>query len=173
LNTFTLILRNGNQIQVPFTERKGKFYISDHLSVDEVQCPDGSPIVIFKPNIDVFEETRRLLGFPIYISRGGFCRSKDYQLQLIKRGVKAAKKLFPHVEGAGRDMSPDLKHYILKDLIAATKQASINLGLPAPRLGYMAYGNSFLHSDHVFLRFAPYTNIPNPDPVNWAPGVEW
>ena len=173
MNTFTVILLGGNTIQVPFIQRNGMFYVSEHLSLDEVQCPDGSPVVIFKPNIDVFEETRRLLGFPIYISRGGFCRSKAYQLDLIKRGEKAAKKLFPHVEGAGRDMAPDLEHYTLYDLIQATKQASRNLGLPAPRLGHRAYQDGFLHSDHVFLKFAPYSNVPNPDPINWAPGVEW
>ncbi len=168
MNTFTLIKENGTREEMPFLIKQvngiDTEYVSEHISRREAEDPLTKAVVITQINIEQFEEVRKILGSAIPVN--ALYRTREYQQHLIDLGYKAAKKYPPHCTGDAMDMGLT-KAYTIKDLIEANKTASKRLGLPAPRLGYKAYNNIFLHRDHVYL-------LPdNPCPTAWAPGVTW
>ncbi len=168
MNTFTLIKENGARQEMPFfIEQIGGVYVeyvSQHITRREAEDPLTKSVVVTETNIEQFEEVRRILKSAIPVN--ALYRTMAYQEHLIKLGYKAAKKHPPHCTGDAMDMGLT-KQYKIEDLIEANKIASKRLNLPAPRLGFKEYNNTFLHRDHVYLLHG------NPDPVNWAPGVCW
>lgn len=182
MNTYTLIHRYGNREEVPFLIRNDREYISTHISRAEFGQRDGSQkVVIYDPLIQLFEAVRGGLGRPIVISSG--YRSDEYQKKLYeediqKNGGKPSGRVSkpghsPHATGAAMDLliPPGWDAQKLAELFQHTSTA---LGFSVCRTGWRAYlGQGFIHVDLVYMIFAPYTNVPNPNPRSWRPEVTW
>ena len=141
---------------------------SPHISEWEASCHCCGEAVIFETTIDLFEKARDLLGKPIKIN--SFYRCKKHQEKLLKTNKNAAK-MSPHLTGTALDLGLPNGVDALT-LMGYFIQAADDLGLPRPRFGYKQYNYQFLHTDLVFMRFAPFTNVPYPCKA-WVPGVTW
>lgn len=145
--------------------------ISKYILLSEATCKCGHCLQywLFPPIIFLFDEAREKFGKPVKINSGFRCFT--YQLALKKAGLKAAD-ISPHCEGAALDLaiSPGTSVF---ELIKLFRETASKIGFPKPRFGHLAYNDAFLHVDLVFMKFEPFTKIPNPKPALWFEGAEW
>lgn len=180
--TYTLIHRSGNREEVPFLLVGDKEYVSAHISRREFGQRDGSyAVVIFDPLKHLFEAAREKVGRPILISSG--YRSAEYQRKLYEEDVrqnggrpsgKVAKPgNSPHELGAAMDLIIPAG-WTAEELAKLFRDTSVALGFPVARTGWKRYlGQGFIHVDLAPMLFKPYTDVPNPRPQLWIPGLVW
>ena len=190
MDKFILIKRDGTRQEVPFLIRDGVRCLSQHIYLWEFgqHAADGTleenvQPVIFEPLIEVFEAVRDLIKRPIKINSGYRSIEKQtalyqaHQEDLKRKGLPddhavAKPGHSPHMYGAAMDVAIPWT-FNAQNLAALFRKASRDLRYPQARTGFKTYHNAFVHLDVLPMLFEPYTKIPNPDPLNWRPGVMW
>ena len=179
--TYTLIYRSGNREEVPFLVRGGREYVSPHISREEIDTEPAPKPMIFDPLIYLFETVREKVGRPIVISSG--YRSPEYQRKLYeddirKNGGRPSGRVAkpgnsPHELGAAMDLIIPAG-WTAEELAKLFRDTSVALGFPVARTGWKRYlGQGFIHVDLAPMLFKPYTDVPNPRPQLWIPGLVW
>lgn len=138
---------------------------------DNIACPCCGLLKIAKPTAELFRAVRRALGRPIIATSGSRCERRQTQLIIASQRpgatFTAAKnaKTATHVLCVALDWQlSGLSKAAMRDLVLA-KSKGLH-GKPA-RVGWQAYGNGIIHTDYAWML------KPNPDPVNFQPGVMW
>lgn len=158
------------------------------VGVDQIASPDTGEVTLLPAIVELFTETREILGRPQPVTAG--FRSHAHETALQAAGYRTAKLLSPHSVACALDLdaiptAAKTEAAVNVAIRTAVAQAAVKLKLPAPRLGFKAYGERFTHVDVVFLLFEPYTKLPHPqtwpelEPAQralfaaWQPGVSW
>ncbi len=180
ITTYTLTHLDGTSEEMPFFIVSGKPYLTAHVSLAEFGEHDSKgrlredvPVFAFEPILKLFEAVREKLG-PIHINSG--YRSDAKQTELYKAdssGAVAKPGSSPHRFGAAMDLAIPPTVSSAVELASHVQYYSKQLGLQVARCGWREYQGRFLHMDVVYLLFAPYTNLKNPNPKAWRSGVTW
>ena len=181
MNTYTLILADGTQKEVPFLIKNGRECVAEHISKTEFAEKASGKLVIFEPLIDLFESVRETVGLPININSG--YRSKEYQEKLYQQDIKnnggkpsgnvAKPGNSPHETGAAMDLSIPV-NMDAATFAALLRKRSVDLKFPMARTGWVTYHGTFVHCDLVHMLFEPYLKgRRNPSPNAWVPGMKW
>ncbi len=156
--------------------------ISDHISCEEWNTGNAEKVLVFEPLILLFETVRGAIGKPIVINSG--YRSLEHQQRLYEEDLasnhgkptgKVAKPVpgqFPHGTGAAMDIAIPVG-FTAEKLQSLFQNTSMAIGLKSCRVGRKKYKDRFLHVDLTYLLYEPYTDISNPLPSLWKPGVTW
>lgn len=141
-------------------------------ATDTVACTCGCGLLrIARPVAKVFAAVRQAVGHALNVTSGSRCEAR--QIQLIKASKQpgarftAAKnaKTATHVLCCALDWGlAGHSREAMRDIVL--RESARVLGKPA-RVGWKSYGNGIVHADVAFLL------KPNPDPINFAPGVQW
>ena len=180
MDTFTLIKRDGSRFKVPFMLKNGGEYVTEHFSRAELDTGHDPDARFFQPTLQLLEAAREKIG-PIHGNSG--YRSYAHQVQVYQEDIKnnggtpsgkvARPGHSPHETGAAVDLAvpngctAESFAELLRNIITA-------LGFPMARTGWKEYlGMNFVHVDLAFLLFKPYTDVANPFPNAWIPGLTW
>lgn len=180
MDTYTLIKKDGSKLVVPYTVINGIEHVTEHFTRAELDTGHDDNALFFQPILQVIEKAREIVG-PLTADSG--YRSYDHQVQVYdddvkKNGGKPSGKVAkpghsPHETGAAVDLAIPPGHEP-EEFAKLLQKISVDLGFPMARVGWKEYlGMDFVHVDEVFLLFKPYTNVPNPFPEAWLPGVTW
>jgi hypothetical protein len=184
MNTFILIDGTGVRQEIPFLMVDGKPHVSQYISAAEFGEHDDQgawvqdiQIIAFKPILDIHAAVREQIGpWPVNSGyRSDAKQAKLYAADLAANGGKPSGKvarMTPHRTGAAIDGAIPAGH-TAAELAGLVVKASEKLGYGAARVGWVEYSGEWLHFDVVYRLYRPNTKEPNPDPVDWAPGVKW
>lgn len=132
----------------------------------EIVCKCCGKLKLAKAIAKLFKGVRDFIGHALTITDG--CRCEADQRRLIKSGYSAATnvKTAPHVMGMALDVAVP-PGYTTEQFAGIVVRIAKQLFGKACRVGWRIYGGGFVHFDLCWML------SPNPDPVNYQPGVSW
>ncbi len=149
----------------------------------EIENAHSCAVLLHPVLVEAFNRTRHVCGEPYIISSGARCA--PCQKSLVDGGKKGAAKTSEHVPLRAIGEPEENIYFYAFDIQpagmrSATQEARLEklaqfashlVGInPEVRLGTKAYRDREYPIIHMGVG---YLAAPNPDPVNWKPGVRW